>query len=347
MTSRPARATISDVAKAAGTGKTSVSRYLNGELNVLSPALKERIEQAIATLNYRPSQMARSLKRGRTRLIGLIIADITNAYSVEIMCGIEAACRDYGFTLLMCNTNNEVSLEQYYIQLLSSYQVEGIIVNAVGMHEEELSRLQQSRLPMTLIDRKIEDFDCDVIGLDNHEASEKVTRHLADNGYNALLFISEPVGSVNTRRERLKTFCQTVATYPEVQGENTEIALHQEAELNHCLDDFLSRNRHQRCAIITANGSLTLQVVKQLQAKGIVCGTDVGLVGFDEMNWSSLVGTGITTLRQPTHQIGYRSLQSVINRIKQAESERTEHFFSGELVIRGSSQPLQSIRRVQ
>lgn len=340
MTSRPARATISDVARAAGTGKTSVSRYLNGELDILSPALKERIAQAIAALDYRPSQMARSLKRGRTRLIGLIIADITNAYSVEIMCGIEAACRDYGFTLLMCNTNNELALEQYYIQLLSSYQVEGIIVNAVGMREEELGRLQQSRLPMTLIDRKIADFDCDVIGLDNHEASEKVTRHLADNGYTALLFISEPIGSVNTRRERLETFRQTVAACPDVEGENAEIALHQAPELSLCLKDFLHRHRHQRCAIISANGPLTLQVVKALQAQAVVTGTDTGLVGFDEMNWSSLVGSGITTLKQPTHQIGYRALQSVIHRIKHPDAEKTEQFFSGELVVRGSSQPL-------
>ncbi len=93
MKTRPPRATISDVARTAKTGKTSVSRYLNGEVHLLSPDLKARIEQAIADLNYRPSQMARGLKRGRTRLIGLIIADITNPYSVDVLSGIEVACR--------------------------------------------------------------------------------------------------------------------------------------------------------------------------------------------------------------------------------------------------------------
>ena len=88
--SKPARATISDVAKAAKTGKTSISRYLNGEKHLLSDALLARIEQAIADLDYRPSLMARGLKRGRTRLIGLIIADITNPYSVNVLSGIEA-----------------------------------------------------------------------------------------------------------------------------------------------------------------------------------------------------------------------------------------------------------------
>ena len=99
---KAARATISDVAKAAKTGKTSISRYLNGEKHLLSDDLLSRIEKAIAELDYRPSLMARGLKHGRTRLIGLIIADITNPYSVNVMSGIEAACREKGFTLLVC-----------------------------------------------------------------------------------------------------------------------------------------------------------------------------------------------------------------------------------------------------
>ena len=96
--SKSTRPTISDVAKAAKTGKTSISRYLNGEKHLLSDALLARIEQAIAELDYRPSLMARGLKHGRTRLIGLIIADITNPYSVNVLSGIEAACREKGFT---------------------------------------------------------------------------------------------------------------------------------------------------------------------------------------------------------------------------------------------------------
>lgn len=163
---KAARATISDVAKAAKTGKTSISRYLNGEKHLLSDDLLSRIEKAIAELDYRPSLMARGLKHGRTRLIGLIIADITNPYSVNVMSGIEAACREKGFTLLVCNTNNELDQELHYWTCCAA-TVEGIVVNAVGMREDGLNRLQQSALPMVLIDRKIPDFACDVVGLDN------------------------------------------------------------------------------------------------------------------------------------------------------------------------------------
>src|ERR1700737_1984220 len=83
----PRRATISDVAREAGTGKTSVSRYLNGETHVLSRELRERITVAIEQLDYRPNQMARGLKRGRNRLIGMLVADLTNPYTVEVLQG--------------------------------------------------------------------------------------------------------------------------------------------------------------------------------------------------------------------------------------------------------------------
>ncbi|MHA6313285.1 LacI family DNA-binding transcriptional regulator [Pantoea sp. S-LA4] len=340
MKIRPPRATISDVAHAARTGKTSVSRYLNGELHLLSADLKARIEQAIADLSYRPSQMARGLKRGRTRLIGLIIADITNPYSVDVMSGIEAACREQGFTLLMCNTNNEVDLEQHYLQLLSSYQVEGIVVNAVGMREEVLSHLQQSLLPMVLIDRKIPDFPCDVVGLNNAEAAETATRHLVDNGYEALLFLSEPLGSVNTRRERLQAFRQVLATHPQVQHENAELALHQPAALDQALRDFHQRHAGKRSAVMVANGALTLQVARSLQRINLHWGRDIGLLGFDELEWAALAGVGITTLKQPTWQIGYSALERVIARIEGSDLPVSEQVFSGELIVRGSSQPL-------
>lgn len=331
------RPTISDVAKAAKTGKTSISRYLNGEKHLLSDALLARIENAIAELDYRPSLMARSLKRGRTRLIGLIIADITNPYSVNVLSGIEAACREKGFTPLVCNTNNEVDQEQHYLDLLRSYQVEGIVVNAVGMREEALNRLQQSSLPMVLIDRKIPDFACDVVGLDNTQAATTATEHLIDQGFEALLFLSEPLGTVNTRRERLAAFNTTLARYPAVLAENAEVPLAENALLDNTLRQFHTRYRGMRKAIISANGALTLQVARSLKRIGLNWGSDIGLLGFDELEWAELAGVGITTLKQPTWQIGFAAVEQVVRRIEGGSTAIHEQVFSGELIIRGST----------
>ena len=335
--SKSTRATISDVAKAAKTGKTSISRYLNGEKHLLSDALLARIEQAIADLDYRPSLMARGLKHGRTRLIGLIIADITNPYSVNVLSGIEAACRDKGFTPLVCNTNNEVDQELHYLDLLRSYQVEGIVVNAVGMREEGLNRLQQSALPMVLIDRKIPDFACDMVGLDNTQAATVATEHLVEQGFEAILFLSEPLGMVNTRRERLSACRNTRAPYPGVIAQNAEVPLTDPTQLDDTLRQFHQQHRGMRKAVISANGALTLQVARALKRIGLNWGSDIGLLGFDELEWAELAGVGITTLKQPTWQIGYTAVEQVVRRIDGGSAAIQEQVFSGELIVRGST----------
>jgi len=337
MTLKIARPTISDVAKTAKTGKTSVSRYLNGEQHLLSAGLRERIEQAIDHLNYHPSQMARGLKRGRTRLIGLIIADITNPYSVEVLSGIEACCREKGFTPLVCNTNNQLEQEQHYLDLLHSYQVEGIIVNAVGMGDNSLRRLQQSRLPMVLIDRKITDFACDLVGLNNPQAAAIATEHLIEHGFNALLFLSEPMGRVNTRHERLQSFLTVAAQHPDVLAEHDEISPDDAITLDNRLKEFQQQNPARKRAIISANGVLTLQIARSLRRIGLVWGQDIGLLGFDELEWAELAGVGITTLKQPARQMGYAALEQVISRIENPEQAIREQIFAGELMIRGSS----------
>ena len=332
-----ARATISDVAKAAKTGKTSVSRYLNGEKHLLSEALLARIEGAIAELDYRPSLMARGLKRGRTRLIGLIIADITNPYSVHVLSGIEAACREQGFTPLVCNTNNEVDQELHYLDLLRSYQVEGIVVNAVGMREEGLNRLQQSALPMVLIDRKIPQFACDVVGLDNTQAATAATEHLIHQGFDALLFLSEPLGTVNTRRERLAAFQATLARHPDINAGHREVPLSDGAQFDNALRQFNADNRGRCKAVICANGALTLQVARSLRRLGLNWGSDIGLLGFDELEWAELAGVGITTLKQPTWQIGYAAVEQVVRRINGCREPVRDQLFCGELIVRGST----------
>ncbi|MCW8362842.1 LacI family transcriptional regulator, partial [Pseudomonas aeruginosa] len=114
------RATINQVAEAAGVSKASVSRYIGGDRQLLADATAERIERAIDQLDYRPNQMARGLKRGRTRLVGMLVADILNPYSVAVMHGVETACREHGYSLVVCNTDRDDEQERHHLAALQS-----------------------------------------------------------------------------------------------------------------------------------------------------------------------------------------------------------------------------------
>eukprot|EP01132_Coremiostelium_polycephalum_P017357 gene17358-20795_t len=121
------RVTMLDVAERAGVSKASVSRFIGDDRALLSDAIALRIEQAIDELGYRPNQMARGLKRGRTRLIGMLVADIRNPYSIAVMHGVETACRQHGYSLVVCNTDRDDEQERQHLAALRAYNIEGLI----------------------------------------------------------------------------------------------------------------------------------------------------------------------------------------------------------------------------
>ena len=206
------KATISDVSLLAKTGKTSVSRYLNGEHHLLSYDLRERIEKAVKELNYKPSLLARSLKKGRTKLIGILLADINNPYSIQIINGIEKYCRENNFIPIVFNTDNNEEQESKAFDMLAEYQADGVIVNAPNSTRV----IGDYNFPIVLINRKLSDYSFDMSGIDNYHAVSMAIAHIIDNGFNNVTFISEPINNVYTRTERQHFFFEEIKKHPDV-----------------------------------------------------------------------------------------------------------------------------------
>ncbi|MEX3924686.1 LacI family DNA-binding transcriptional regulator [Paraburkholderia sp. BR10936] len=338
----PRRATISDVAREAGTGKTSISRYLNGELGVLSPDLRARIEAAIERLDYRPNQMARGLKRGRNRLLGLLIADLANPYSVEILQGVEEACHALGYMPLICHAANEIDMERRYLQLLTTYRVEGVIVNALGVRESMLKPVGSGGIPAVLIDRTVDGLDADMVGLDNAAAVRLGAEHLLARGYDDIVFVVQPFEQVSSRREREAAFRESMqATKGAARGLTHVLDLHDEATVQTALaalDTHVAQAlaRGARCALFAANAPVALRLALHLKAAlGAQWQQRVALVAIDDPEWAELAG--ITTIRQPTREIGYRAVEFLHERIEGAAPKARAAAFEGELVVRAST----------
>ncbi|WP_058910939.1 LacI family DNA-binding transcriptional regulator [Entomohabitans teleogrylli] len=329
--------TIHDVAREAGVGKTSVSRYLNGEQHRLSDALKRRISEAIARLDYRPNQMARSLKSGQTRMLGLILADVTNPWSIGIMKGIEDTCQQQGFTLLMGNAGNSPALVKEYLQLFTSYRVEGLLINTVDFPPQESPVPLLPDLPRVLIDRNLPGTGSDFVGLHNHEAVQAACQHLIQQQFEAILFLTEPTGQLTPRIERLQAFLDVMAGFPHLTAQTAQLALHDARAIEQQLRQFCQQQRGKRKAVIVSNGALTLQVALAMKHIGLKWGDDIGLLGFDELDWVDIAGTGITTIRQPAFQMGALACQLLIERIHGNDCHGREKRFFGELIIRQST----------
>lgn len=334
------RATIIEVAREAGASKTSVSRYFAGERDKLSPALCERIATAALRLDYRPNQMARGLKGGRSRLIGMLVADIRNPFSVAVMHGVERACREQGLALLVCNTDNDPELERTHLALMAAYQVEGLIINASGSPDAELQALTDQDMPLVLLDRELGTVQADLVGLDNARAIDLALDHLAEQGYGELLYLSEPPERASPRRKRLTRFQEGLAAR-RLAGEAYTMSGSDE-EMQRAIEAFLTRSAHKGSgevprALLCANGAVILAATRAMQRLGARLGK-TGLMGIDELDWCALIDPGITTLAQPTEAIGQQAVASLLAKpVNPADAKARQHRFEPRLIARGST----------
>lgn len=329
-------ATISDVAKYAKVGKTSVSRYLNGEQDKLSELLRERISSAIEHLDFRPNHSARMLKAGHSKLIGLLLADVTNPYSIDILQGIEQVCRREGYMLMVCNTDNEKELQKSYLELLEAHRVDGLIVNTADMASQQLNHLKQVSCPLVLVDRIDTSLGVDSVGLDNEAAVIVACEHLQDRSYEAILTITESmeVAPRKARVDAIEAFCQQSST---LSCKSVEIDKSNEPHLIKTISDFMGANKELKKTIFAINGVTTLCVAKALQKMGLSIGPQLGLISIDDPEWAQLFEGGITVMRQPSREIGELACNRLLSRI-QVNTEPAQHIqLAAKLIIRQST----------
>jgi len=329
-------ATISDVANHAQVGRTSVSRYLNGEQDKLSETLREKIAGAIDYLGYRPNLSARKLKAGESRLIGLLLADVTNPYSIDVLQGVEHVCRREGYMLMVCNTDNRLEQQTQYLEMLEDHRVDGIIVNALGMENGLIDSLSRINCPFVLVDRMGTSMNVDSVGLDNVGAVEQACRHLLDNGYESILVITQPL-IIDTRRDRVESLKLFVSRHKEMNCEIVEVEEIDEDKLIEPITRFMQNSSGRKKVLFCTNGVATMCSAKALNKMEITLGEQLGLLSIDDPDWAQLVGGGITAMRQPTREIGEKACERLLSRIHGHEEPAKQIKLPAQLIIRHST----------
>ena len=332
----PVRVTIADVARVAGVSKATVSRFFNHRDALLTPAMAARVEAAIAALDYRPSPMAQALKRGTSRLIGMVVADVTNPYSVAVLRGAERACKDAGYLVMLFNLGNEPEREREAIATLSSYQVDGFILNTFDHGGKGRAEVERLGKPAVLVDRRHGRMHADFVSLDNAGAVDMAVAHLAAAGYRELLYVSEPVKNVSSRLDRQSAFHACVKQHDDVRGAVFESVDDGTTSLEQAIAKLRKRGG-DRAAILSGNAVVTLRCATAAMRLALRFGADIGFLGFDELDWAPLVGPGLTTIAQPTDALGRLAARCLIERLQGSPSPPRQILLPGELVERGSS----------
>lgn len=310
--------TIADVAKSANVSVTTVSRYLNGNYKKMSPKTRSTIKETIQKLNYAPKASARKMRTDYSKMVGVIVADISNVFSSLLFKGIYDVLQPAGYDVLLMNSNNSNVEESNEIQRLFSQQVDGLILQPNSKTFEPYEIIQKSDLPMVTVDREIKDLptSIDKVVSCNFDSSYQLGNYLRDKGYNNIVTVSRTLAEISAQGPRIEAFKQSadvgLMRYDNIETKNMTVG-----ELTKQLSNKIE-SQSGKTAVISLMGPLLFDLLSIFKKLKVKFPNDIGLVSFDDWNWSQYVNDGVFLLRQQPELIGKIAATKLLDQIEKS-----------------------------
>lgn len=295
--------TLEDVASKAGVSITTVSRIINGNYNKSTLETRERVLQAIKELDYVPNELARSLKQRKTKLIGIILGNLYNPFWVDVLTGVEAACKKLGYALLICNSDGDDDALAGYIKSLQVRQVDGIITNPITPNREFIKTLTQRGYPIVVLNESIKDADVHVVMMNNVSGSRRAVEHLLKLGRQKIACVSYPTKHMTNRLERIKGYEEAMIHYDRPRKAEVHIVSEEDGAAKAYIKQLMT-GRDRPDAIFSTQNLLTLEILEGVKESGLKIPEDVGIVAYDENVWSKHLDPPLTTVNQPAFEMG-------------------------------------------
>lgn len=331
------RVTLKDVAKEAGVSVGMASRVL-GKYGSFSEQTRLKVAEAAEVLQYRPNEVARSLRLGRTSAIGVVVSNIASYHWTTFVRGIEKAAAGQGYQVILGTTADDPVAERNYVRALHERNVDGIILSPSEENGMLLASLAEEGLPLVLIDSNIPAVAAPRVNIDNRLAARRATDYLIALGHRSIGIVAgrQALASGRDRlwgyRDALEEASIAVADaligYGEYRFEEAYQATRR-----------LMTLRDRPSALLICNESMMAAALQCLKDMDIRVGKDVSLVGFDDPGWASFFTPAMTTVRTPRKQVAELALDALLARIRDPASELAapvERLVPTELIVRES-----------
>lgn len=327
-----------EVAERAGVSVTTVSHVINNSRPV-NPQTRHRVEEAMQTLGYQPNVLARSLRRGVTHTIGVILPDSTNPYFAEVVRGIEDTSFDQGYSVILCNSDNDLDKERHYTNVLVEKQVDGIIFVAAGLSSENIYALQVRGVPLVLVDRHVPEVLVDNVLTDNLLGGRLATNHLIELDHRIIGCISGPKG-VRLSSERIDGYRQALKS----AGISLDPRMIVEGDFQYQSgyegSKALFNQQPSPTAIFACNDLMAIGVYRFAHENNLNVPEQLSIVGFDDVRLSAYTNPPLTTVHQSKHEMGSKAAKLLMERIADQDLEPRQEILATNLIIRGSTAAL-------
>jgi len=331
--------TIKDIAKIAKVSPTAVSMALNDRPRI-GQETRKRILRIVKELNYQPNFVARSLVNKRSNTIGLIITTIINPFYPELAKGIEDKAMEFGYNIILCSTNYDLKLEKYYINMLRSKGVDGIIFSSVEINDPNIKPLIEDHFPFILVNRRIHNRfiakKIDYIVLDNFLGGYIAMEHLLKLGHHRIGIIAGAL-NISTAVERTEGVKKSLKDYGIKLDPNLMMECNFSKELAYHATKKFPSMKTPPTAIFAENDYMALGVREALLDSGLKIPENMALVGFDDIASAALRGVEITTVSQKKYEMGALAVKILIDKIKNGTPAGVNQIIlEPELIIRNS-----------
>jgi LacI family transcriptional regulator len=326
------------VADAAGVSTATAARALGG-YGAVSPAARERVTAAAASLGYRHNSVARSMITGTTHTIGLVVADIENPFFARAARGVADVAHAAGYEVLLVNSDEDPVIERAAVRTLIEKRVDGLIIapaSVDGTHH--VGELIARNTPVVLIDRLVGGLDTDAVLVDNEQAARHAIGHLTSLGHRRIALLTSQ-GLIHTNQARLAGYLQGLEAAGITVDERLirMAAYTREGAIAETVTVLQLPDRPT--AIFTTDNLMSLGAVAGTQEVGLRVPGDVSLVGFDDLEWTTLITPPLTVVAQPVYELGATAATRLIARIRGDAVDARTFTLATTFMLRSSTGP--------
>ena len=326
---------IVDVAAHAGISKSTVSQYLNGRFGHMSPQTKEKIRSAIATLNYVPNPIARSLKSDKTKTIGVIVRDITGFNTGRILRGIDDFCKKNEYNVLIYNTDFDEEIEKRSLQTLKQLCVDGIIITATGKNTELINTYHQSGFPIVQFQLEYQQSPTNIVLSDYYQAAQRATEYLIGLGHQRIAFMTQPLETELSRSQRYQGYLAALQAH-NIAIDKSLLQYWDRDNGFHQSPIELINSECPPTALFTQHLAITTELLKLLNQAHISIPNTVSIIGFDEIPMVEMFKVPITVIKQDSYSIGRSSAEALLTMLSNKTNETKKVIVPCSLIERNS-----------
>jgi len=307
-------ASIKDVAARAGVSVASVSRVLNSSKPV-AEATRGRVLAAAEALHYSIDQRARALRRRKSGTLGLIVSDVANPYFPDVIRAIESVAYHNGHDLFLCNSDEDPERERFYVRAMIAQRIGGIIIVPVTMTSASLALALRNDIPIVCLDRRLDDVALDSVRIDNRAGGALAADALLDHGHRRIAAI------VATRTtpgsDRLLGFSARLAERGVPLADEFVRDGEYKQSGGYAAASSIFALRDRPTGLFVANLPMTLGALQAARERGFSVPRELSLIAFDDTPWATFLDPPLTTIGQPTDELGSAAATLLIDRVEE------------------------------